>query len=67
MRQLVLAGEGNADSASAVLGLAAGAAFAHNFAMASSAEGPTMNGKIGVVVGILTVLVIAVANTKNAE
>lgn len=67
LRQLVLAGEGNADSASAVLGLAVGAAFAHNFSLASSAEGPTMNGKIGVAVGILVALAIAAANSKTAD
>ncbi|MDY2594262.1 MAG: YedE family putative selenium transporter, partial [Oliverpabstia sp.] len=41
LRQLILAGEGNSDSAVAVLGLMAGAAFAHNFGLASSGEGPT--------------------------
>lgn len=67
LRQLVLTGEGNTDSAIAVIGLAAGAAFAHNFGMASSADGPTMNGKIGVIVGIAVVLVIAIVNTKRKE
>ena len=37
LRQLVLSGEGNTDSAITVLGLAIGAAFAHNFGLASSA------------------------------
>ena len=41
LRQLILAGEGNTDSAVTVLGLMAGAAFAHNFGLASSGEGPT--------------------------
>jgi len=63
LRQLVLTGEGNTDSAVTVLGLAAGAAFAHNFALAASAQGPTFNGKIGVMVGILVTLIIAVSNT----
>ena len=45
LRQLILAGEGNTDSAVTVLGLMAGAAFAHNFGLASSGEGPTANGK----------------------
>lgn len=67
LRQLVLTGEGNTDSAITVVGLAAGAAFAHNFGMASSADGPTMNGKIGVIVGIVVVLVIAIVNTKRKE
>ena len=63
LRQLILAGEGNTDSAVAVLGLMVGAAFAHNFGLASSAEGPTANGKIAVLIGIAVVAVIAVCNT----
>ena len=63
LRQLVLSGEGNADSAAAVLGLMAGAALAHNFGLASSAAGPTGAGKTAVVIGIAVVSVIACANT----
>lgn len=63
LRQLVLAGEGNTDSAVTVLGLMVGAAFAHNFGFAASADGPTANGKIAVVIGIAVVTVIAAANT----
>ena len=62
MRQLILAGEGNSDSAVTVLGLLAGAAFAHNFGLASSAAGPTANGKIAVVIGLVVVTAIAAAN-----
>ena len=68
LRQLVLAGEGNTDSAVTVLGLMVGAAFAHNFGLAASADGPTANGKIAVVIGIVVVAVIAAANTfRKAE
>lgn len=63
LRQLVLTGEGNSDSAVTVIGLMAGAAFAHNFGLASGAEGPTANGKIAVVIGIAVILVIACLNT----
>jgi len=62
-RQLVLAGSGNSDSAVTVLGMVAGAAFAHNFGMASSAAGVTLNGKIGYAVGFVCVALIAVYNT----
>lgn len=62
-RQLVLAGSGNSDSVIAVLGMVAGAAFAHNFGMASSAAGVTTNGKIGFAVAAAVVLFIAVTNT----
>lgn len=67
LRQLILSGEGNSDSAVAVLGLIAGAAFAHNFGLASSGEGPTMNGKIAVVIGIVVVTAIASLNTFKKD
>ena len=67
LRQLVLSGEGNTDSAIAVLGLAIGAAFAHNFGLASSVAGPTANGKVAVIIGIVVVAVIAVANTVQKK
>ena len=63
LRQLVLAGEGNTDSAVTVLGLLVGAAFAHNFGLASSGAGPTPNGKIAVIIGIIVVAAIGAANT----
>ena len=63
MRQLILAGEGNSDSAIGVLGLVAGAAFCHNFGLASSGAGPSANGQIAVVLGIIVVTIIAYMNT----
>lgn len=69
LRQLVLSGEGNTDSAITVIGLIVGAAFCHNFGLASSADGPTSNGKIAVIIGIVVVAAIAYVNTfrkKNA-
>ena len=63
LRQLVLSGEGNTDSAIAVLGLMVGAAFAHNFGLASSGEGPTVNGQIAVVIGFVVVIAVACFNT----
>lgn len=67
LRQLILAGEGNTDSAVTVLGLMAGAAFAHNFGLASSGEGPTANRKIAVIIGIVVVAVIAAVNSMRKE
>lgn len=67
MRQLILTGEGNTDSAVTFLGLAAGAAFAHNFALAASGNGPTMNGKYGVIIGLIVVLIIAIVNTYSQK
>ena len=67
LRQLVLTGEGNTDSAVTVLGFLAGAALCHNFSLASSANGPTLNGKIAVVICIVIVSIVAVANTIGKE
>lgn len=63
LRQLILAGEGNSDSAVSVLGLIIGAAFAHNFGLASSGAGPTVNGQIAVILGIIVTAFIAYLNT----
>jgi YedE family putative selenium metabolism protein len=60
LRQLIMAGEGNSDSAITVLGFIAGAAFAHNFGLASSVEGATTGGKAAVVIGLLVCAIIAV-------
>ena len=67
LRQLIMTGEGNSDSAVTVLGLAAGAAFAHNFGLAASGAGPTLNGQIAVGVGFVVALIIAVVNTKRVN
>ena len=67
LRQLVLSGEGNSDSAMTVVGLMVGAAFAHNFGLASGGAGPTANGKIAVVIGLLVVACIACINTFKRE
>ena len=63
-RQLVLAGQGSADSVMTFLGMLTGAAIAHNFnlaaagATATSAGGPSIHGKIALIVciGILFVI-----------
>lgn len=62
-RQMVLAGSGNSDSIVAIFGMVAGAAFAQNFKMASSAAGVTTNGKIGFAIVFVIVICIAVYNT----
>lgn len=65
LRQLIMAGEGNSDSFITVIGLFVGAAFAHNFALASSPKGPTPNGMVAVVIGLVVALIIAYTNTKS--
>jgi len=67
LRQLILAGEGSTDSAVAVMGMLMGAAFAHNFGLASSPKGPTPNGKISVIILLATVLVIAFMNIQKSS
>lgn len=59
LRQLILAGQGNIDSAVAVLGMTVGAAFAHNFSLASSPAGPTFNGKVAVILSLLFVVLVS--------
>ena len=65
LRQIVLSGEGNTDSAVTVIGLLVGAACCHNFKLASSAEGPTLNGQIAVIVGLIVLVVIAVMGCRE--
>lgn len=59
IRQTVLASQGDSDAGITVFGLIIGAAFAHNFGLASSAKGATQNGKIAVIIGIVFVLALA--------
>ncbi len=65
LRQLVSASEGNTDSAVTVLGLIAGAAFAHNFGLAASTKGAAVPGQIAVIIGFAILLLIAFLNTKG--
>jgi len=59
-RQLILAGEGDGDAAMLVLGMLMGAAFAHNFSLASSPAGPGAFGPAAVLVGLTVAIVIGV-------
>lgn len=67
MRQMILAGSGNSDSAVTVLGFVAGAAVSHNFGLASSAAGTTPNGRIAFVICVAVVFIIAICNTKKSS
>ena len=49
-----------------VLGMIAGAAFCHNFKLVSSADGPTGNGKIAVLIGFVVVLLVSLFFTRKA-
>lgn len=65
LRQLILTGEGNGDSAVTVLGMIAGGALCHTLSLASSGEGPTAAGKIAVLVCLILVLTVSLANRKK--
>lgn len=78
LRQLILAGEGNGDSAVTVLGMIVGAAFAHNFGLAGSASklaedgsytagGVAAAGKIAVGIGFAVLLLISVVNIMKEK
>ncbi|NBK26191.1 MAG: YedE-related selenium metabolism membrane protein, partial [Spirochaetia bacterium] len=56
---------GNTDSAMSVLGMVAGAAFAHNFGLASSGAGATLGGKIAVIIGFALLTLIAFIVIRN--
>ena len=65
LRQLILAGGGNSDSSMAVLGMAVGSAFCHNFGLASSTDGPTFAGRAAVIIGLAVVCAIGKANCRK--
>ena len=78
LRQLILAGEGNGDSAVTVFGMIAGAAFAHNFKLAGtaaslsedgvySAGGIGANGKAAVAVIFVVLLFLSVMNLPREK
>jgi len=65
LRQLILAGEGNADSAVTVFGFIVGAAICHNFGLASSPEGASQYGPAATIICLIVVAVIAAANIQK--
>ena len=66
LRQLILAGEGNSDSAVTVFGFIAGAAVSHNFGLASSAKGIGAGSVLWVLIaGFVILAALSVFNTKR--
>jgi YedE family putative selenium metabolism protein len=65
-RNLVLSGEGNADSAVFVFGMIAGAAFSHNFRLASSPAGIGDWGAVAVILGLIVCMVIGFTMREKA-
>jgi len=64
-RQLFMSGEGDGDAALFVVGMITGAAFAHNWGLASSAAGIGPHGVAAVVVTLLVCLYIGFTNLKR--
>jgi len=73
LRQLVLAGRGNTDSALAVCGMIVGAGVAHNFSIAAAAAGPagpggpSIWGKVVAVSGIVVCVIIGLLNREKSS
>ena len=77
LRQLILAGEGNGDSAVTVLGMVVGAAIAHNFGMAGNPDsvvdgvykvgGTSTVGMAAVILGFVVLAVISVTHLPGKE
>lgn len=66
LRQTILAGEGDTDAAVTFFGMLIGAAFSHNFGLASSAEGVTAGGQTAVIIGIIAITLIAYVNLHQS-
>lgn len=77
LRQLILAGEGNGDSAVTVFGMIVGAALSHNFKLAGSAAsmvegvysvgGIGVNGKVAVMIALAVLLLISAMNIAKKK
>ena len=68
LRQLILAGEGNSDSAITVFGFIAGAAVSHNFGLASSGAGIGAGPVLWVLIaGFIILALLSVFNTKRQK
>ena len=64
-RQIFLAGEGDGDSAVFVMGMIVGAAFAHNFGLASSPNGVGPHGIAAVIIGLVVCMFIGFTMRKS--
>lgn len=64
-RQLFMSGEGDGDAAVFVLGMIVGAAFAHNWGLASSPAGIGPHGMAAVLVCLVVCLFIGIGNIKK--
>ena len=66
LRQIVLAGEGSTDAGITILGMLVGAAFAHNFALASGPAGTGTWGPVAVIVGLVFCILVGFGIREKA-
>lgn len=64
-RQLFLSGEGDGDAAVFVMGMIVGAAFAHNFSLASSPKGLGTHGIAALIVGLAFCIFVGFSMSKR--
>jgi YedE family putative selenium metabolism protein len=64
-RQLVLAAQGNTDSAMTIMGMMAGAAISYNYYLAFMADSLDRNGKAAVLGGLVILIVIGLLNREK--
>ncbi len=67
LRNCILSGEGDTDAGMTVLGYFAGAAFAHNFLLASSPSGTGAWGPVAVIIGLVFCLAIGFIMMERAR
>ncbi|HSW38558.1 MAG TPA: YedE family putative selenium transporter [Acidobacteriota bacterium] len=65
-RQVFLSGEGDGDASIFVIGMIAGAAFAHNFNLASSPAGPGLYGPPAVIIGLIVCVIIGLTMREKS-
>ncbi len=65
LRQLILAGEGNTDSAITVFGMIVGGGLAHTLKTASSGTGHGANGPAAVIICLVILTVVSVFNMRK--
>ncbi len=64
LRQMILSGEGNVDAGVAVMGMLLTAGLVHNWDLSSTSAGPTFNGKIAVLIGLLFCLILSLVHRE---
>ena len=66
-RQLIKAGQGDVDAAVATLGMLTGGALAYSWLLRSTSAGPTFQGKVIVMAGLVFSILVATAFRKRRQ